>query len=70
MTMTNAIREYDSNGNVIHYKDSDGYEEWWEYDTNGNEIYVKTSDGDEVWREYDVNGNCVYFKNSVDIFRA
>ena len=27
--------EYDSNGKVIHYKDSAGYEYWHEYDSNG-----------------------------------
>ena len=34
--MTNEIREYDNNGNVIHYRTSDGYEVWCEYDNNGN----------------------------------
>jgi len=38
------INEYDSNGNVIHYKDSDDHEWWAEYDSNGNEIYFKNSD--------------------------
>ena len=27
--MTNEIREYDTNGRLIHSRDSDGYEEWF-----------------------------------------
>ncbi len=41
--MTNRIETdkygsstYDANGNEIHRKDSDGFEEW--YDADGNEI--------------------------------
>ena len=56
--------EYDKNGNLIHWKDSDGDEEWHEYDKNGNEIYSKNSDGDEEWYEYNENGNKIYWKNS------
>jgi YD repeat-containing protein len=58
------IREYDSNGNLIHYKDSDGYEEWNEYDSNGNIIHYKDSNGYECWKEYDSNGNEIHYKNS------
>ena len=50
-------RWYDSNGNKIHYKDSNGYEAWYEYDSNGNVTHYKTSNGDEAWYEYDSNGN-------------
>ena len=32
----------DSKGNIIHYKDSNGFEFWQEYDERGNEIYYKT----------------------------
>ena len=60
----NSVREYDANGNEIHLKDSNGYEEWREYDSNGNEIHYKDSDGYEYWREYDSNGNLIHFKNS------
>ena len=28
---TGYEKHYDSNGNKIHYKDSNGFEEWWEY---------------------------------------
>ena len=32
-----VIREYDEKGNMTHYKNSDGYEEW--YDEKGNVTY-------------------------------
>ena len=35
--------EYDENNNLIHYKDSKGFEEWYEYDENGNCIHYKDS---------------------------
>ena len=40
--------KYDENGNVVHYKDSNGYESWREYDTNGNLIHYKDSNGNEA----------------------
>ena len=49
---------------MIHYKNSNGDEIWYEYDSNGNEIHYKTSDGFEVWYEYDSNGKFIHFKNS------
>ena len=52
-----SISEYDNNENLIHFKDSDGYEYWKEYDSNGNLIHYKDSDGDEKWYEY------TYWKN-------
>ena len=59
-----SISEYDSNGNLIHFKDSDGYEYWKEYDSNGNEIHYKTSNGKEEWYEYDSNGNPIHYKDN------
>ena len=56
--------QYDSNGNEIHRKNSDGYEEWCEYDSNGNLIHYKNSKGEEWWYEYDSNGNEIHKKNS------
>ena len=41
--------KYDANGNMIYYKNSDGFEEWWDYDTNGNVIHHKDSNGTEYW---------------------
>jgi YD repeat-containing protein len=55
---------YDSNGNMIHSKNSDGYESWIEYDSDGNVIHYKHSNGYEFWKEYDSNGNMIHFKNS------
>ena len=34
-------KEYDENGNMIHYKNSDGVEYWREYDGYDNEIHYK-----------------------------
>ena len=52
-----SVIEYDSNGNLIHSKDSDGDEKWYEYDSNGNQIHYKDNDGEEYWHEY------TYWKN-------
>ena len=40
-------RWYDKKGNVTHYKDSDGYERWYEYDEKGNVTHTKHSNGCE-----------------------
>ena len=42
-----VIREYDENNNLIHYRDSNGYEEWCEYDANNNLIHYRNNDGIE-----------------------
>ena len=47
--MTEPIIECDENGNLIHYKNSKGYEYWEEYDKKGNCIHTKDSDGREEW---------------------
>ena len=57
------IVKYDSNGNLIHSKDSTGYEYWCEYDANGNCIHYESSGGFQYWKEYDTNGNCIHYKN-------
>lgn len=54
--------DYDSNGNMIHYKRTDGVENWYEYDKNNNQIHQKTSIGNELYWEYDRNGNKVHEK--------
>ena len=59
-----SISEYDNNGNLIHYKNSNGYEYWKEYDSNGNLIHSKDSDGKEEWNEYDSNGNQIHYKDN------
>jgi antibiotic biosynthesis monooxygenase (ABM) superfamily enzyme len=57
MSNTNPIYEYDANGNLIHFRNSNGFEEWYEYDDNGNERHYKNSRGYEVW--YDSDGNVI-----------
>lgn len=42
-----TITKYDENGNCIHYKSSNGYEEWYEYNMNNNIIHYKDSEGIE-----------------------
>ena len=59
-----SVIEYDSNGNLIHSKYSNGEEYWYEYDRNGNEIHYKTSNGKEEWYEYDSNGNQIHYKDN------
>ena len=46
-------RDYNEQGNEIHFKYSDGYEGWSEYDEKGNLILSKDSDGFETWYEYE-----------------
>ena len=45
---------------MTHYKNSDGYEEW--YDEKGNEIHTRYSNGYEKWYEYDEKGNMTHYK--------
>ena len=59
-----SISEYDNNGNLIHYKNSNGYEYWKEYDSNGNSIHFKNSNSYEKWYEYNSNGNLIHSKDS------
>lgn len=56
--------EYDENGNIVHYKNSNGYEYWREYDSNNNLIHSKDSDGEEYYYEYDEDGREVHSKDS------
>ena len=56
--------DYDSKGNKIHYKNSNGYESWSDYDSKGNRIHVKRSDGAELWYDYDSKGNMIQRKDS------
>lgn len=43
--------DYDSKGNVIHWKKKDGDEGWYEYNSKGNLIHFKYSEGYEIWIE-------------------
>ncbi len=58
--------EYNEKGNVIHSKDSTGYEVRYEYDENDendNMIHYKNSDGDEMRWEYNDKGNIIHRKD-------
>jgi YD repeat-containing protein len=63
----NTITEYDEKGNMIHHRNSNGYEEWAEYDTNNNLIHYRDSNGYELWREYDEKGNMIHSRNSDNV---
>lgn len=60
---TCSISEYDSLGNILHYKSHDGYEYTKDYDEAGREIHGKYSDGFEYWKEYK-NGKCIHYKTN------
>jgi len=63
----NELEEYirfDSNNNMIYYKDSNEFERWQEYDSNNNLIYSKDSNKFEYWYKYDSNNNLIHYKNS------
>jgi YD repeat-containing protein len=64
MSNIEPIYEYDTNGNMIHYKNSNGYEVWYERDTNGNPIHYRDSNGVEGWYERDTNGNPIHYRDS------
>ena len=53
--MTEEIKEYDKNKNLIYIKWPDGLERWREYNENNNIIYIKYSSGSEYWYKYDEN---------------
>ena len=57
-------KEYDYKGNLIHCKDSKGYESWRKYDSNNNLIHYKNSNGFESRRTYDSNGNLIHYEDS------
>jgi len=59
-----TIKDYDEKGNVIHFKNSNGYEYWKDYDEKGNVIHFKNSAGYECSSKYNDKGNEIYFKNS------
>ncbi len=57
--MSEKIREYDKNNNLIYYKSSGGYEFWKEYDKNSNLIHRKNNKGNRYWYKYDENNKCI-----------
>ena len=54
----------DSKGNIIHFKNSNGFEFWREFDERDNKIHYKSSDGFEYWKEYDESNNEIHYKSS------
>ena len=51
------LKEYDSNGNLIHVEHISGiFEAWYEYDDKNRQIHYKDSNGEESWYEYYGNG--------------
>ena len=61
-TTNGVCADYDSKGNKIHVRDSDGYEWWYDYDSKGNEIHYKDTDGVELWYKwfFDEKNNTKY----------
>ena len=39
--MNKIFKKYDDKGNITYYKDSTGFECWYEYDNNGRLINIK-----------------------------
>ena len=64
LKLLNIKVKYDKNNNLIYYKSSDNYKEWYKYDENNNIIHYRDSNGDEYWKEYDENNNLIFYKNS------
>ena len=54
--------EYDSQGNMIHCKDSHDNELCYEYDSQGNMIHYKDSYDNELWCEYGSQGSKIRHK--------
>ena len=69
MFEVNAVKEYDTKGNMIHEIILNDKEYWYEYNSNGKVIHEKWSEGDtkgsspiEGWYEYDEHGNKIHAK--------
>jgi hypothetical protein len=63
--MAGKIKKYNSKGNMIYYKNSDGYEFW--YNENGNIIHSKSPTGYEQWNEYDKYHYNIFYLNTKDL---
>ena len=55
-------KEYDENGNMIHFHNTDGADVKVQY-KNNKEIYVDDNNGGKLYRKYDNDGNLIYYKN-------
>jgi hypothetical protein len=48
--MTEVIKtEFDDNGNLTYFENSDGYWFKQEFNSNGNRIYYENSDGQQIY---------------------
>ena len=59
-----TLHEFNKKGKLIHAKNSNGFEEWYDYDEKGKLIHRKYSDGYEAWYEYNKKGNKIHTKFS------
>ena len=60
-----VIREYDAQGNEIHFS-REGWEEWRDYDERGNNSHYRCSAGLEWWSDHDAQGNTIHFRRNTD----
>ena len=61
--MNDEIREYNKNHNLIHYKNSDGFESWGEYDENNNRVEITGQELENIKiREYNSRTKCSRFE--------
>ncbi|MCK9320353.1 hypothetical protein [Methanoculleus sp.] len=56
--------EYNKEGNMIYFENSDGFWSKRKYDKKGNEVYYENSDGFWSKSEYDEKRNKVYYEDS------
>lgn len=61
---------YDENGNVLTYKDSNGYSYEYAYDKNGKALTYKNSNGYSEEYTYDENGKVLTYKDSKGFSRG
>jgi YD repeat-containing protein len=54
------IKQYNDNGKITNYNNSDGFWSKYEYDDNGNNIYYENSDGDWMKEEFNENNDLIY----------
>jgi YD repeat-containing protein len=63
-------RTYDSNGNVLTFKDSTGYSSEYTYDSDGRELTYKNSIGYSYEYTYDSDGRELTYKSSTGVSRG
>jgi hypothetical protein len=52
--MTEPITKYDSNGNMIHFKNSYGYEYWCGYDEHNNIFFYLNTKDEIYWKKHPI----------------